>query len=422
MRWLLGLLVFYCAIVVLAPGGSIDRSDESVFLGYAHRIVHGRYASSGGVDADYLWYGPGLPGLLAPFVAIGLPVKLIRLLGPLLLVLGVFLLNRLLTMYVSERATFVGTAAFALYYPIYRVLPRLFSEPLAIACLLVAVCLGVRYVREGRRGFGAGAGVALAALAMTRLEYGWVLFGTLAVCALWWLFGRGTVARRGVAMMLVGVVLCVPWLVYTHHLTHKTLYWGNSGGLSLYWMASPFSKDLGEPHTVQDVFSNPNLVKNRTYFRRIERLDTIPHDTRLRKDAVKQIKKHPGRYAERLVFNFSRFWFRAPFSYQSFGLTALFYAIPGGLLLLSLVLAGVNFVRRRRSLPAELVPFVMVVTLGFLVHLAVAGYPRSIEPLVPIFILIAAIGLAAPSRDVARAPAATTTGRRPRRSRAAAAA
>ena len=81
-----------------------------------------------------------------------------------------------------------------------------------------------------------------------------------------------------------------------------------------------------------------------------------------------------------------------------------------------------NFVRRRRSLPAELVPFVMVVTLGFLVHLAVAGYPRSIEPLVPIFILIAAIGLAAPSRDVARAPAATTTGRRPRRSRAAAAA
>ena len=221
-------------------------------------------------------------------------------------------------------------------------------------------------------------------------------------------------------MMAVAVVLCVPWLAYTRHLTHKTLYWGNSGGLSLYWMASPFSKDLGEPHTVQEVFTKPDLAKNRPYFRRISRLPTIPHDTALQRDAVKQIKEHPGRYAERIVFNFSRFWFRAPFSYQPFGPTALFYAIPGGLLLLSLILAAFNFVRRRRSLPSELLPFMVVVALGFLVHLAVAGYPRSIEPLVPMFILFAAIGLAAPARAGTRA--GVRSGWPPRRSRAAAAA
>jgi hypothetical protein len=137
---------------------------------------------------------------------------------------------------------------------------------------------------------------------------------------------------------------------------------------------------------------------------------------------VKQIKEHPFRYAKRLVFNFSRFWFRAPFSYQPFGKNALFYAIPGGLLLLSLILAGVSFVRRRRSLPAELLPFLVVVVLGFLVHLAMAGYPRSIEPLVPIFILLVAIGLAPPRPAAPELSAAARTGRPRRPSRAAAAA
>lgn len=388
--------MFYCALVLLAPAGSIERSDEPVFLGYAHRIVHGHYAARDGVDVHFLWYGPGLPGLLAPFVAIGLPLKLIRLLGPLLLVLGVFLLNRLLSRYVSERATFLCTAAFAAYFPLYRVLPRLYSEPLAIVWLLLAVYLGVRYVREGRRWFGAGAAVALTALAMTRLEYGWVLIGSVVICALWWLLARGTVARRGLAMMAVAVLLCVPWLVYTHHLTGKTLYWGNSGGLSLYWMASPHSRDLGEPHPVAEVFTNPQLADDRPYFRSISRLQAVAHDSALRKEAKKQIEAHPARYAERLAFNFSRFWFRAPFSFDSFGPQALFYTVPGGLLLLALILAAASFLRRRRRLPAELLPFLPVVVLGFLVHLAVAGYPRSIEPLVPLFMLFVAIGLGAP--------------------------
>jgi hypothetical protein len=268
------------------------------------------------------------------------------------------------------------------------------------------------FLRTGALRYGLLAAGALAYLAMTRLEYGWVLIGSLLVCGVWWLFTRGTVARRGVAMMAVAVVLCVPWLAYTQHLTHKTLYWGNSGGLSLYWMASPFSKDLGEPHTVHEVFTNPNLAKNRPYFRGIAQLDAVSHDTRLTKDAVKRIKKHPGRYAERLVFNFSRFWFRAPFSYESFGAKAFFYAIPGALLLLSLVLAGANFVRRRRSLPAELMPFVVLAALGLLVHLAVAGYPRSIEPLVPVFILLAVIGIAAP--QTAETPDAARTRPPPR--------
>lgn len=409
---LLGFLALYCAIVYLAPGSAVDRSDEGVYLGYAHRLIHGHYATTAGGDFNYLWFGPGLPGLLAPFVAIGLPVELIRLLGPLLLALAVYLLYRVLDLYVDRRTALIGGGALALYYPTYRLLPRLFSEPLAIVLLLTAMYCGTRYMREGRRWMLVASGAALAGVVMTRVEYGWVIVGSLALSALWWALARHPMARRSVAMFAVAGILCLPWLGYTYHLTHKALYWGNSGGLSLYWMASPYSRDLGEPHTVSEVFTDPNLAEHRPYFRSIAQLGPVAHDAALRHTATKEIKRHPGEYAKRLVYNFSRLWFRTPFSFQGFGLKALFYLIPGALLLASLVLAAARMVRRRATLPAEALPFILVAVLAFCVHLAAAGYPRSIEPLLPVFILFVAIGLTARS---ASAVEGDPVGRRSRR-------
>jgi hypothetical protein len=194
----------------------------------------------------------------------------------------------------------------------------------------------------------------------------------------------------------VAGVFCLPWLGYTYHVTHHFPYWGNSGGLSLYWMASPNPKDLGEPHTIDEALKNPDLAGHRNFFTHISHIGPVRADEALRRAATKQIKAHPARYAERLVYNFSRLWFRWPFSYQGFnGPKTLFYAIPGALLLAALILGTARLVRRRLAPPGELLPVMLVATLGFGVHVLAAGYPRSISPLVPELILFAVIGLTA---------------------------
>jgi hypothetical protein len=391
----LGLFAFWAIVATAMPASLVDRSDESNFMFYADRIVHGHYALRGGPDVDFLWFGPGLPAVLAPLHALGLGTPVLRLLGPLLLAVGVVLFRRLLLRYVSPRLALAGAAALALYYPLWRLLPRLYTEPLALTLLVGAALLGSAGMASGSRPRLVLAGLLLGGLAMVRLEYGTVLQVVLVLCVLWALVQRRSpVARRAVAMLAVGCLACVPWLIYTQHLTHKTLYWGNSGGLSLYWMAPQFSGDQGEPHPIAEVFSNPDLARHRPYLRSIASLGPVAHDSALRKRARELIREDPGGYAVKLIKNFSRLWVRWPYSYESFGPKALFYALPGGALLLALLASAIALVRARVELHApELVPFALIGLGGLAVHIVVAGYPRSIAPLVPLGVLAVVLAI-----------------------------
>jgi 4-amino-4-deoxy-L-arabinose transferase-like glycosyltransferase len=387
--------VLMLAVTVLAPGSLVERSDEQVFLDYAHRIGHGDYALEGGRNVELLWFGPGFPLLLAPFVALGVPIEVLRLLGPLALVLALFAFHRLLRRYVSPTAAIAATACLAFYIPLYRLLPRLYTEPLAILLVVLALLNGTRGVRDGDRWRLVVAGLCLGAFALTRVEYGMVVAVALVLCAAAALVPAWRmVALRGAAVLAVGLAVCVPWLVYTHHVTGKQFYWGNSGGLSLYWMAPSQSGDLGEPHTADEVFSDPGLAPHRPFFRSIEPLAPVKEDEALRHEAVDRIEQDPAGYGRNLAANFSRLWLRWPISRESFGPKALFYAVPGAILLVALLVALWRVVRRRARVPAELAPFLLVAAGGFAAHLLVAGYPRSIAPLVPVFVLVVTLAFA----------------------------
>lgn len=386
---LLGIYVLAC---VAAPATFTDRSDEAAYIGYADRLSHGNYAIHGGLDTDFLWYGPGLPGLLAPLVRMGLPIEVIRLVGPLLLFAMVLLFRRLALLFVGERTAMLATLAVGLYLPLWRVLPRVYSEPLALLLIVAAAYLGVRAMRERSLPMTVGAGLALGWLALTRSEYGWVLIVMLVLCGAWALLKRSDhVPRYTAAMCAVGLLACVPWLAYTHHETGKAPYWGNSGGLSLYWMGSPESEDLGEPHTVAEVMSNPDLAAHRPFFRSIENLGPVEKDAALRKRAREQIKDDPVQYGRNLAANFSRLWIRWPYSFETVSAKTLGYVLPGLLLFGVVLLTAWRFLRRRARLPKELWPFALLAAGGFGIHLLAAGYPRSIWPLVPLFALGAAI-------------------------------
>lgn len=374
--------------------------DEQTYLQYASNLTHGYYAdvdTSPGAPAGYLWHGPGLPALLAPLVALDAPVRLERaLFGPLLLFAALVAFHRVVDRTLGPRWALGATVALGLYAPLYHDLAYLRSEPLALLLVVLALLGAVRYLDSGRRADLLLAGGALGALAMARLEYGWVVLACLALTGAWALARRGrTGPRRALAIAAVATVVCIPWLTYTLALTGRPLYWGNSGGLSLYWMASRHGDELGDWHSPSSVFADSRLAHHRPFFAKLRRLDPVDQDRELQEEALELIRDDPAKYGENLVANGSRLLFNFPYSFEPQAVGTLFYAVPNSLLLGILALAIPLLLLRRGRLPPAVVPAAAFAALVVLVHLPVAAEgTRMLLPAVPIAIWLCAVALA----------------------------
>lgn len=407
---LLPLLGAYVGVALTARAGSGPTRDEWPMLLYAHRILHGGYAVPGTHDpTTYLWHGPGVPLLLAPLVAAGVPLWAMRALGALLLFTAVVMFARLLRLRFTRRTTLIGAYALGLYPPFFTLLPWIHKETLALALVTtagygIARALGA----DGRRRHAVLAGLALGGLALTRVEYGWVVIALLAVwigaCAL--SRGRSLRARRLVLVHAIALAACVPWLAYTHALTGRALYWSNSAGLSAYWMSSPTG--LGEWHSPRSVFADRSLAPERPLFRRLRALPPVARDQRLRNVALHHAEAAPLRYARNVVANFSRMWFGAPFSVIP-AVAAVLYGLLNGLLLIALIGSAVTLARRRRGArPAEAAPLALLALLALGIHLLPSAEPRMLMPLIPLALwpIVATLGTAR------RAPRAAPRGLR----------
>ena len=326
----------------------------------------------------------GFPLLIVPFVALGLPLALIRLLGPVLVFLATLLFFRLLRLYVSPRQAVVGAAMFGLYLPFYSALEHLHSETLAVF-LVVAMLYGTqRYLHEGRRRYLLAAGAALGWLALTRVAFGWVTTALLCLAVIWWALGRTQAARRFAAVCCVALAVCVPWLAYTSSVTHRPLYWGSSGALSLYWMSSPSPGERGDWQQARAVFADERLAPHRPFFRSLVGHPLVEQNDSLVDAAVANIRTHPTRYAENVVANLSRMWFNFPYSFRQQSVTDLFFVLPNAIVLVAL-LASLGLVAARRVvLPVETIPFALFALTTFVLHALLAAYPRMLFPVVPV--------------------------------------
>jgi hypothetical protein len=397
------LLPLWVTVSLLRSGGARAVGDEPSFLRYAHNLLHGTYATAGSGDAtQFLWHGPGLPALLTPFVALHAPLAVMRLTGPVLLFITIVLFYRLLRLRLSRGWAIGGAWLLGLYVPFGEIVGPLHKEPLALL-LMVAVLLGTaRYLEHGRISQLALAGLSLAGLAMTRLEYGWVIVGLLGLAGLWAITSRRIVARRALSICGLALAGCVPWLLYTYSLTDHVLYWGNSGGLSLYWMA-PHNDQLGAWHAVHSVFAQAPLAPFRPFFAHVETLTPLQRDLAFDHAAIAGIEANPAGYALNLLANAARSLFAAPISSQvPIGAVVLeaAFTIP---LLTGLALCARTVWRRRARLPREAGPFAALGMLSVVVHLLPSSEPRMVLPLVPIalwLVLHTAAGALGPAPHV----------------------
>jgi 4-amino-4-deoxy-L-arabinose transferase-like glycosyltransferase len=402
------LVVFVLAWLFLPE----RQNDESGYLGLARNLLDGEYAKGPPdalLDEDLtypdLWFGPGLPLVLTGPVAAGLPLELVRAIGPLVLFLAVLVFYQLMRRHVRPRAALAAAWTLGLYFPFYTLLPALHSEALAVLCVVVALYATARLEEDGggAKWLALGAG-ALAGLALTRVEYGWVLTIVLAVMTGWWVVARTRRARQLAAMYALALLLCVPWLAYTASETGRAIQWGNSGGLSAYWMSSPYAGDLGDWQKAEDVFTNPNLAPHRRFFAELEGLALPEQNAELERRALANIRDRPLKYLENVAANVSRMFFDTPYSYSRQRLTALYFAVPNSILLAATLISAFIAVRVRRSLPAAAVPFAIFGASAFMLHVIVSAYPRMLMPIVPVVVWFAATTIANNVRLVSTTP------------------
>lgn len=404
---LLGLYVVVCAVWQPRPG---PVHDEAPLLGYAHKLLEGGYVQDDAYvrPMRFLWHPPGLPLVLSPLVALEIPLAAIRCSAALFLLGAVLAFHRLLRTRLARRPALVWSYAFGLYGPALAMLPELHKDLLAVLLVALAMLGLTRGLAEGRAAWLLGAGVSLGALALTRAEYGWVLLGMTAIAAVRWaLPGEGAAAaRRLVACGLVALAVSSPWLAYTHSVTGKLFYWGNSAGLSLFWMSPTARGETGEWHPRRHVMWDPALRGERRLFRHLSTLPPLEADAELRRRALANVRADPWRYGRNLAANFSRLFFLVPMRYGYPAWIVAGATVFNGLLLAAVAWAAVRLRRRPRSLPPEAAAFALLAALGVLVHLPAPASPRlllSVVPLLLWFVAHAHASLSAQPRSGTRA-------------------
>ncbi|MEA2426849.1 MAG: hypothetical protein QOF37_477 [Thermoleophilaceae bacterium] len=398
------LLPLYLAVTAIAQPWGHLAGDEHDFLTYAQRILHGAYADPHTMNPNlFLWHGPGTPFLLAPFVALDVPLEAMRFLMAPLLFGAVLVFHRLLRVRLGPRASLAGAYAFGLYLPFLQPLRSVHKEPLAIL-LVSAGLLGLSgYLARGGRRYLALGGISLAGLVMVRLEYGWVMIALLLVCGGWWAVRRSwSPPRRAAAVAALAVAGCVPWLAYTYSLTHKPLYWGNSGGSSLYWMSPTGPGETGQWHADHTVFQNARFARYRPFIGHVKSLPPFARNAAMEKAATANVRAHPAQYARNLAANAARLWFLVPFwPRQPWGTLALYWVF-NGLLIAASGWAAATLVRNRRRLAPETFPIAAFAVIGLLVHLFPSADPRMVLPIVPalVWLIAHAAALRSDTREV----------------------
>jgi hypothetical protein len=379
--WALSPLLAIYIGVTLANWPAQWVADESRYSQFANNIRQGSYALS---NNDYLWSGPGYPLILAAWNATGLPPEWARVGNAGFLFLATILFAHFMALYVP-RWWALGTAwAMGLHVTLYTGLGQLMTESLVV-CLVCGMLLAAGIaLRSGSRTATLCAGLLLGWLALTKVFFGYVLLGgviayALAAAVAW----RRPSMRRMAAIYLIGLLTTTPYLAYTYHLTGKVFYWSNCGGLSLYWMATPYDEEWGDWFYPLVVHDWPELARHRPFFDSIANLPPVEKDAALRAQAIDNIKAHPAKFLRNVVANVSRIWFSFPYSYTPQKLTTLFYVLPNSLLLSALAFAAIVLaVRRPPGIgDCHLVLVFMGLTLGGSALLS--AYPRMLDPVVP---------------------------------------
>ena len=256
--------------------------------------------------------------------------------------------------------------------------------------LLVIVCMAFFLTRfhmvPRRRWLDLALGAFfLGWLALIKIFFGYVITVGILFYGGLVLWRRYRADRMHLAMFAGALLLCTPWLMYTHSVTGKFFYWGDSGGSNLYWMASSHAGELGSWQAPRDVAALPALTKNHgEFFGSLAGLNGPELSDRYFEGAKAFLQADPTGFVRNWVANIGRLSVNYPYTEKPQTLRSFLYVVPNMFLYSLAVLLVIPVVRLWRRVPAPLWPllFFGAVTAGG--SSLVAANARHFDPVLVI--------------------------------------
>lgn len=381
----LPLLLLYLFAVVLLSSNNFQSDEESYILN-ANRLVHGVYSSQGG---DNLWFGPGYPIVLMPFVFWKLPLFSAKLLNSFFLFGAILYFYKTLSNYIKKDYAVLLTYCLGLYPPLMREIHLLMTESLTIflICGFMFHFCKLYQSSSVSRSHVVAASLYLGYLALTKVIFGYVISFGIFLFLFLLIWQRKEWFQQTAFIYILALIWCIPYLIVTYSLTDKLFYWGSSGGLSLYWMSTPYNGELGDWLSGDGVEDHPELSQHIDFFETIKGLSTVERDDAFKNQAILNIINHPKKYGINWVANIGRLLFSYPYSYTPQKLSTYFYIMPNMFIVVFLVLSIYPAILRYRSIPYEIYTLILFALIAFLGTSLLSGFDRQFRPLVPIIIL-----------------------------------
>jgi hypothetical protein len=387
----LSLLVVYVTIVLIGSSVNFKDGDEGGYVAYAMRIAHISSPMQdlrqwwGTQDTRY-WWGPGYPLVLAPFALFGWPWLAAKLLNAFFLAAALAYIGAVVKWYSPGAAWLAVTLFLGFYPPLLRELPSLGLESLMalLVCgFLFHFCALFRETHSFRLHLFV-ASMYLAYLALTKIFFGYV-FAPIIVClVVWALLEWKRPVRTALAVFLLALLWCAPYLFYMYSATGRVFYWGTSVGSTIYWISTPYAGEYGSWYSNNQVRDRRELAPHREFFASLDSLSDVGRDDAFRKQAIQNIANHPKEYARNWAANVGRLLFSYPYSFATQSLTTYFYLVPNMFIVVLFVMSLIPAVLRPHAIPFELWFLLAFALIAFGGSTLVSDFDRQFSPLVEI--------------------------------------
>jgi hypothetical protein len=369
--------------------------DEIRYMDFAKNLVHGFYSPN--APHINLWNGPGYPIVLMPFVALHIPALYITLMNGLYLYLAVVLLYISLTKIANHKIALICGLLLAVYPNAASILPILYTEAFTYLLVSLLIYMITFYYLKNRKIYLITVGLILGYLLLTKIIFGYVIIICIAVCFILSLVKKNKhYVIQTLKILFIAFGVAVPYLAYTYYMTGKVFYWGNSGGMSLYWMSTPYDNEYGDwkvpeltnkqyPTLYKSTEATAILKKNHAneikYI--LAHKNEVEQDALFKQIALQNIWKHPMKFVRNYYYNVSRMLFNFPYSYAYQDAAIVRNIISGSLILWGCVFGTVLTLLNWRSILFP-VKFVLLITAVYLLLSgALSAYPRQLDVILP---------------------------------------
>jgi len=383
----LPLLAIYL-ILVLVFSPDTPWGDENGYIRYAARIIQMHEYPQ--VNEAAMWWGPGYPIVLSPFLLFNLPWLTARLLNAFFLFGAIIYFYRTLSLYLENKQATAIAVLLGIYPPLMKEVHRLMTESFVIFLVCGFMYHFCRLHRENgsSRFHAASAFFFLGYLALTKIIFGYTILAGLVLSLALFMWRRNERLKKTAAAYFFSLILCIPYLLYTYSQTGRVFYWGSSGGLSLYWMSVSYNEnELGSWFSFKDVRELPELAPHQEFFNEIASLSETERDDALKKRAIENIIRHPVTFLVNWTANIGRLLFSYPFSYTNQKLSTYFYILPNIFIVVSFVFGIYPAMMRRRMIPDEISALLLFTLIAFGTSSLVSAFERQFRPLVPFLLL-----------------------------------